>query len=89
VDNLKEVRPTEFVCVPRVFEKIAEKMIEAESKQSWAKLTLLNWAKSKATEHNNNLIAYGHEHPSGLGYKIAHKLILGYIISDSQYILNN
>jgi hypothetical protein len=65
-----------------VFEKVTEKLLEAESKQSWAKKTLFDWAKSKATEHNDNLIKYGPEHSPGLGYKIADKLVLRYIIQD-------
>lgn len=62
-----------------MWEKITEKLLEAESKQGWAKKTLFDWAKSKGTEHTNALVANGPEHQPGLGYKIAHKLVLRYV----------
>ena len=52
VENLKRVRPTRFIGVPRVYEKIAEKMQEVGRSNKGIKKALGNWAKAAATEHN-------------------------------------
>jgi long-subunit acyl-CoA synthetase (AMP-forming) len=42
VENLKAVRPTKFVAVPRVWEKMQEKMEEAAAKNGPLKRALVN-----------------------------------------------
>jgi len=44
-DNLREVRPTIMFAVPRVWEKIQAKMIEAGSKNPWIKKKVASWAR--------------------------------------------
>ncbi len=74
VDNLKDVRPTRFWGVPRVFEKIKEKMQEVARQNTGLKKRLGAWAKSAATERRHNL-RRGLEKES-LGYRLARRLVL-------------
>jgi long-chain-fatty-acid--CoA ligase ACSBG len=50
--TLKEVRPTFFFGVPRVWEKIQEKMVSLGREQSPVNQALGNWAKGIGTEKN-------------------------------------
>ncbi len=81
VENLKEVRPTKFLGVPRVWEKMQEKMQEVGRKNTGVKKALADWAKAKATEHNRAIRTKGLSHRPSLGYKIARKLVLRYVAS--------
>ena len=49
-DNLKEVRPTIFLAVPRVWEKIQAKMVAAGKDTKGLKRKLVDWAKAKGLE---------------------------------------
>ncbi|KAJ1426420.1 long chain acyl-CoA synthetase [Ochromonadaceae sp. CCMP2298] len=49
--TLKEVKPTFFFGVPRVWEKIEEKMVQVGRGNSGVKLSLAKWAKSIGAEH--------------------------------------
>ena len=79
VENLKRVRPTKFLAVPRVWEKIAEKMQSAGKSSKGLKKVLGDWAKSVSTEHHT-LVREGKIKPNQekLTYCIAQKLILRY-----------
>jgi long-subunit acyl-CoA synthetase (AMP-forming) len=44
-ENLREVRPHSFLAVPRVWEKIQEKMTAAGKNNSWLKKKLVAWAR--------------------------------------------
>ena len=79
VENLKRVRPTKFLAVPRVWEKIAEKMQSAGKSSKGLKKVLGDWAKSVSTEHHT-LVREGKIKPNQekLTYRIAQKLILRY-----------
>jgi long-chain-fatty-acid--CoA ligase ACSBG len=48
--TLKEIRPTLFLGVPRVWEKIQEKMVEVGKKTTGLKKTIATWAKEKGLE---------------------------------------
>lgn len=48
--NLREVRPTIFVGVPRIFEKIYDRVKEKAAAQGKLNLTLLNWSVQVGTE---------------------------------------
>jgi long-subunit acyl-CoA synthetase (AMP-forming) len=49
-DNLAEVRPTIFVGVPRVWEKIQTKMVAAGAQNSWLKKNIAAWARKKGLD---------------------------------------
>merc|ERR1719187_264692 len=52
VENLKHYRPTRFFGVPRVWEKIEDAMRQADRNSQGIKKMLLDWAKSKGTQHH-------------------------------------
>lgn len=52
--TLKDVRPTIFFGVPRVWEKIYDKMQEVAKSSTGIKKKLSTWAKGKATEYWEN-----------------------------------
>ena len=54
VNTLKEVKPTGFLGVPRVYEKIKERMEESAAGISGLKKTLVRWAKEKGLAGNRN-----------------------------------
>ncbi len=46
-DNLREIRPTIFLAVPRVWEKIQAKMVQAGSQNPWLKKKIAAWARKQ------------------------------------------
>lgn len=50
--TLQEARPTRFLAVPRVWEKIQEKMLAIGAQSGFLKKSIGNWAKAQALEHN-------------------------------------
>jgi len=75
--TLTEVRPTKFVAVPRVYEKMHAKLDSQLSGLTGPKAMLVNWCRSVATQHHDSILAGG----PGVGYKyaLAEKLLLGKI----------
>ncbi|MBS3756742.1 MAG: AMP-binding protein [Desulfobacterales bacterium] len=71
-DNLVEVRPTLFLGVPRVWEKIEEAMITAGSQNSGLKKKIAAWARKKGLAG-----AYAHQdgNPIPFMYGLAGKLV--------------
>ena len=53
---MKSVRPTKFTGVPRVWEKIKDKMMDAEAQASPLKKAIMNWAKSAALENHQQVM---------------------------------
>merc|ERR1719158_2368982 len=53
-DRLRFVKPTVFLGVPRVWEKIAEKMKAVGAKTKGVKKAIAAWAKAKGLEHQRN-----------------------------------
>lgn len=45
IQTLQEVRPTFFFSVPRVWEKIYDKMMEIARSNGWLKTKIATWAK--------------------------------------------
>ena len=76
VDTLKEVRPKKFLAVPRVWEKIVERLQEAERNSTPTKRKLMRWALAKGRENSDLLLQHGSSHKATFGYKLAHRLIL-------------
>ncbi len=60
-DNLAEARPTIFVGVPRVWEKIQAKMVAAGTQNPWLKKKIAAWARKKGLEG-------GYAHQEGKPY---------------------
>lgn len=66
VDTLKKVRPTIFVSVPRVFEKIQEKLLQIGAKSGPVKRAISSWAKgvgrlaSEARDTGDDLMPWGY-----------------------------
>ncbi|KAF2885767.1 hypothetical protein ILUMI_20402 [Ignelater luminosus] len=56
VNTMLEVHPTYFLGVPRVWEKIHEKMIYIGQKSGSLKKAIANWAKYHAFQHNMSKI---------------------------------
>jgi len=71
--TLKEVRPTFFFGVPRVYEKMMEKMVEMGKSAPPLRRSLASWAKKTGLEHNTKKLEGQSE--SGLSYPIAKKII--------------
>jgi long-chain acyl-CoA synthetase len=69
---MKEVRPTVFVGVPRVYEKIRQ-AVEQKSSASPIKKRMLHWALNVGGHHHDTV--YGGSHPSSFFWKIANKLV--------------
>jgi len=72
--NLLEVRPTVFVAVPRVYEKI---YAQAELKAKGLKRGIFNWALSVGRKHKPEILAG--QTPTTLGWKLADKLVFSKI----------
>ena len=80
VENLKRVRPTRFYGVPRVFEKIAEKMQEVGRSNTGLKKQIGDWAKKTATQHITDVRnGVKKDENQSLGYKVAKKLVFSKI----------
>ncbi|KAG9408853.1 hypothetical protein AC1031_020698 [Aphanomyces cochlioides] len=72
--TLKDARPTFLFAVPRVWEKMMEKMIEVGRDTTGVKKTLVDWAKSVGTARSK-LEQYGQGGGSPCGYAFAHALV--------------
>ncbi len=76
VENLGQVRPTFVAAVPRIFEKIYNKIVGGAKEAGGAKWAIFSWAVGVGREVSRLRLA-GKE-PSGLlalKHKIAHKLV--------------
>jgi len=72
--TLVETKPTLFFGVPRVYEKIQEKMMEIGKKNGGAKKKIVDWAKAASFEHHQQ--TFDGLPGNSLNYKIAKSLIL-------------
>lgn len=73
--TLKEVRPTFFFAVPRVWEKIAEKMWEISAKTTGIKKRIAQWAKDKGAQ-KSQLAQYGNSGGVPCGFGVASAVVL-------------
>ncbi len=76
VEDLKEVRPTVLIAVPRVFEKIEERLREMGKKGGGLRRKVMDWAKGAAAEHHRAVRAQGQELKGSFSYRLARSLIL-------------
>ncbi|XP_069482831.1 long-chain-fatty-acid--CoA ligase ACSBG2-like isoform X2 [Ambystoma mexicanum] len=74
VDILKEVRPTRFIAVPRIWEKIQGALEATESASSFIQKAISTWAKSIGLAASHNLINGIDSRP--WGYSLADFLVL-------------
>mmetsp|Transcript_19222 Transcript_19222/g.32520 ORF Transcript_19222/g.32520 Transcript_19222/m.32520 type:complete len:659 (-) Transcript_19222:312-2288(-) len=73
--TLTKVRPTFFFGVPRVWEKIQEKMVQMGRANSGVKALLGKWAKSLGAEHSR-LAQYGNRGGAPCCFTCANTLVL-------------
>ena len=71
--SLKEVRPTVFLGVPRVFEKMAEKMQEMGKSSGAIQRSFASWAKSIGLWYNSRGV--DEDQGYGIAYPIAKTLV--------------
>lgn len=73
-ETVREAKPTIFFTVPRLFEKIQEKMMAIGAENGFIKRKIGAWAKTAALEHHMNRLR---GNPTNtLQYRIASKFIL-------------
>ncbi|XP_059192438.1 long-chain-fatty-acid--CoA ligase ACSBG2-like [Centropristis striata] len=73
VNTMKEARPTCFLGVPRVWEKIQEKMKTVGAKASPMRRTVAGWAKSIGLQYNYSVMNGENQVP--WGYTLANSLV--------------
>ncbi|KAG5834617.1 hypothetical protein ANANG_G00263350 [Anguilla anguilla] len=73
VNTLREVRPTTFLGVPRVWEKMQEKMKAMGAKASMIRSKVANWAKSIGLQASYNAMNGSDAVP--WGYMLANSLV--------------
>ncbi|XP_064424686.1 long-chain-fatty-acid--CoA ligase ACSBG2 isoform X3 [Latimeria chalumnae] len=71
-NTLREARPTAFLGVPRVWEKMEEKMKSTGAKSSTAKRKIATWAKTVGLQTNRRRI---NGSSASLSYRIAKKMV--------------
>ena len=74
---MKVVRPTVFLAVPRVYEKIRH-AVQGKSSASPTKLKILNWALGVGKKHRAEILVG--KTPGALSWKIANKLVYSKIL---------
>jgi len=74
-DRLRMVKPTVFLGVPRVWEKIAEKMKAVGAKVTGTKKKLATWARGKGLAYQENL-QMGGSGKKPQNYGLANRLVL-------------
>ncbi len=77
--TLREVRPTVFFGVPRVYEKIQEKMAQMGKSSGPVRRAMAGWAKKTGLQHNLKVLESsgggGGAEANGYSYPIAKKLV--------------
>lgn len=76
--TLRDVKPTFFFGVPRVWEKIQEKMVQMGRETTGIKKMLSTWAKSCGLDHSKRM-QYGNAGGVPFGYGCANSLVLSKI----------
>lgn len=77
-ETTREVRPTVFFGVPRVWEKIAEKMQAIGKQTTGIKKSISTWAKSCGAEKTERA-QFGGDNGTGFGFGCANTIVLSKI----------
>ncbi|XP_023337942.1 long-chain-fatty-acid--CoA ligase ACSBG2 [Eurytemora carolleeae] len=77
LQSLIQARPTRFVSVPRVYEKVQSELEAAFGEARGGRAKLLSWARNVSTQHYDSILNGGKG--LGLKYSLAHKLVLSKI----------
>eukprot|EP00121_Abeoforma_whisleri_P011774 Awhi_evm1s10867 len=72
-DRLRAVQPTMFFGVPRVWEKIMEKMLAIGASKGAVAQTIGGWAKGKGLEHTGSK-QFGKKHVTPWGFGVANAI---------------
>lgn len=72
--TLTEVRPTRFVAVPRVFEKMHQQLETTLDGATGAKAKMINWARKVTAAHYDDVLSGGTG--GGFQFNLAEKLLL-------------
>ncbi|TYZ58256.1 hypothetical protein PybrP1_007933 [[Pythium] brassicae (nom. inval.)] len=78
VETLREIRPTFFFGVPRVWEKVMEKMREIGASTTGFKKVLAAWAKGKGAKKTERF-QFGGDGRKSLSFRLANRVILSKI----------
>ena len=70
---MKQIKPTVFVAVPRVYEKVRQE-VERRAALSPVKKKLLHWAHASGRRHREEILQGAH--PKSMGWKLANTLVL-------------
>uniref|UniRef100_A0A671QS99 Long-chain-fatty-acid--CoA ligase ACSBG2 n=1 Tax=Sinocyclocheilus anshuiensis TaxID=1608454 RepID=A0A671QS99_9TELE len=74
-NTLREIRPTAFMGVPRVWEKMQEKMKSIGAKSSTVRRKVASWAKDVGLQTNLNKMDNGNLSRKPLNYRLAKCLV--------------
>ncbi|XP_056319746.1 long-chain-fatty-acid--CoA ligase ACSBG2 isoform X1 [Danio aesculapii] len=74
-NTLREIRPTAFLGVPRVWEKMQEKMKSIGAKSSTVRRKVASWAKDVGLQTNLNKMELGSNSRKPLNYLLAKRLV--------------
>lgn len=72
--TLRQVRPTRFLGVPRVYEKMHEKMLEIGSNQNFVMRAVGSWAKNVTLQHHMDKMAG--KPSNSLQFQLAKKFVI-------------
>ncbi|KAB0400783.1 hypothetical protein E2I00_004806 [Balaenoptera physalus] len=73
VNTLQEVKPTAFLGVPRIWEKMHEKIKETVGKSSSLRRKVFSWARNTGFKVNSKRMRGGHDTP--MSYRMAKALV--------------
>ncbi|XP_007109417.3 long-chain-fatty-acid--CoA ligase ACSBG2 [Physeter macrocephalus] len=73
VNTLQEVKPTAFLGVPRIWEKMHEKIKETVGKSSSLRRKVFSWARNIGFKVNSKRMRGGHDTP--MSYRMAKALV--------------
>ncbi|XP_016053395.1 PREDICTED: long-chain-fatty-acid--CoA ligase ACSBG2 [Miniopterus natalensis] len=79
VSTLQEVKPTAFLGVPRIWEKIQEKIKESSAKSSSLKKKVFSWARAVGLKVNTKRMVGSND--SSMSYRIARTLVFNRVKS--------